>query len=105
MVSCWIFAGDVAIGWSELTIRDRSMGVIGGVFRALPAYDAVRAHIQVTSWDLPNQMRLIARTETGDQLDPVAGVFIIDALDGDVCEVTVVGLDSAVLRRFFDVAL
>ena len=101
MVNCWIFAGDVPIGQAALAIRDRSMGVLGGAFHPTADYQAVRPQIQATSWDLPSQMLLIARTETGEQLDPVAGIFIEDAPEIDVCEVTVVGVDSAIIRRYF----
>lgn len=101
MVNCWIFADDVAIGQAALTIRDRSMGVVGGDFHPMPAYAVVRAHIQATSLDDQSQMPLSARTESGELLDPIAGVHIADVPDIEVLEVTLLGLDSAAMRRFF----
>jgi hypothetical protein len=66
MLKCWILAETAVIGWATLQIRDRSMGVIGGVFHPLPAYATVRAQIQATSMDnKSDQMPLIARTEAG----------------------------------------
>lgn len=104
MLNCWVFAGDVAIGQAALAIRDQSMGVVGGDFRPTLAYNAVRAQIQATSLDnQSDQMPLTVRTEGGELLNPLAGVRIADVPDAEVLEVTVLGLDSASIDRFFGV--
>jgi hypothetical protein len=104
MLNCWIFAGDVPIGQTSLTLRDRSMGVVGDDFRPTLAYNAVRAQIQATSLDnQSDQILLTARTEGGEPLNTVAGVRIADVPDVEVLEVTLLGLDSASIRRFFGV--
>ena len=104
MVNCWIFADDVAIGQAALAIRDKSMGVVGSDFHPTPAYAAVRAQIQATSLDNQSeQMPLTVRTESGELLNPVAGVRVADVPEVAVLEVMVLGLDSESIERFFGI--
>ena len=88
-----VFAGDTAIGWSELEMGDPPMGVAVGVLHPTSAYPAALAG-----------GNLRVRPEGGQFFDPVAGVHIEDYaadLGEEGIEVSVLGLDATTYQHWF----
>src|SRR5262245_12158929 len=123
-MKCHLYANGELVGWAELIHTDPSMGYVSGPFYPNESYKKiqpvirehhlcdgtlgekdekrlkeVQAHISA--------LRMVAITENGEVLDPIAGVHIVDfseELPEEPYLLEILGLSHEVFARLFPVA-
>lgn len=99
-----VFFGSALIGYSDLEMRDASMGVAMGRFRPTAEYAAHR-NACIAAWVDRSQERQGLRVETpnGEVLPAQGGVMLLDAVGMPLSEVQieVAGIPSPFHERVF----
>ncbi len=99
-----VFAKGELVGESEFEHGDPPMGVIFGIMKPTDHYWKYKSIFESQDFEAIERLELQAVTNTGQVLEPCAGVGIEDASAevGEQCiEVTILGLDSTVYEQCF----
>ncbi len=107
-MKCFLVARGEVVGEMEPRAFDEGMGVVTGWFQSNSHYLAIQSIVrekylgQVTS--LIQELELRARTEDGEQLEPLSGLRLFDyslELEEDALELDIVGLPREQFLRFW----